>query len=230
MAHQTRFGPRLLYSTSIMARFTQFEFLRRIVCRIPQLNLRHSLQQHVLSLCLHHMAVFKMFVAEIKGSEQRAIRSCVLLQIARPQPPPEKKTETGTGIGVLALPGVWSAFLSLHVWGCAAFCSDHCPIVRLRAPHTWGLDKQILQKTRAARVSHQTTSTLSRTTTKTLYYKHRPSSPPSGMYELRSCPYWSPRRHFTAEEERLACVAPNCSKDPSKNAPDTNNAVSRSKQ
>ena len=146
MAHQTRFGPRLLYSTSIMARFTQFEFLRRIVCRIPQLNLRHSLQQHVLSLCLHHMAVFKMFVAEIKGSEQRAIRSCVLLQIARPQPPPEKKTETGTGIGVLALPGVWSAFLSLHVWGCAAFCSDHCPIVRLRAPHTWGLDKQILQK------------------------------------------------------------------------------------
>ena len=46
----------------------------------------------------------------------------------------KKKTGTGTDSGVLALPGEWLAFLSVFVWGWAAFRSDPCPTVPLRAP------------------------------------------------------------------------------------------------
>ena len=56
MASPNKIRATFFFSTSVMARFTQFEFLRRIVCRIPQLHFKHPLQQHVLSLCLHNMA------------------------------------------------------------------------------------------------------------------------------------------------------------------------------
>ena len=60
-------------------------------------------------------------VPESKGSEQQTVPSGVFLALARPQCPPENTTAAGTGIGVLAVPGVWLAFLPPFWGGCLPF-------------------------------------------------------------------------------------------------------------
>ena len=86
------------------------------------------------SICLLDMVVSHLFEAEIKGSEQPAARSGVLLAVARPQPPPEvKKKDLVPDSACCPCPACGWPFCRLFL-GYVAFRSDPCPIVPPRAP------------------------------------------------------------------------------------------------
>ena len=83
-----------------------------------------------------------MFVAEIKGSEQWAVRSCVFLPIARPQPPPEKKKHRNWYQNRRAGPARRVVGLSVvFMFGAVVPFVPTIALLCGREPYTWGLDR-----------------------------------------------------------------------------------------
>ena len=113
--HEDPEKKNVLFSWKDMAVCLFLETIRTGAMRVIHIPVKTQETQRlrikfVLYCPICAMAVSHLFVAEVKGSEQEAVPSGVFLATTTSF---TKTTRTCTRIGVLALPGVWLAFLQI---------------------------------------------------------------------------------------------------------------------